>query len=269
MPVFDSHTHSRFSADGHEEPRDMAETALRSGVDGFCITDHYDCDEIPGFSDLERVRHTRSAVKCLQEEYDGRIEVRRGIELAQGPMRPDEAAAALAEGEYDFIMGSVHAAWWKEDFYWMDYRRPPYPLAQIVREYFEACLALAQWDKVDAVAHLGYLKRYATARDHVTLDYAPCEELIEEILRTIITTGKALEVNTSGFRYGLSEFIPSESILARYRTLGGELVTIGSDGHNAVDIGAHHHEAQRMLRELGFRWYAFYRGRRPHMLPLE
>lgn len=269
MPIYDSHTHSRFSTDGHEEPRTMAESALRAGVDGFCITDHYDCDQILTFSDLGQVRQTQAAAAALRKEYAGKIEIRRGIELAQGPMRPDEAAPALAMGEYDFILGSVHASRWREDFYAVDYNCPPYPMEELIRGYFEACLALARWDKVDAVAHLGYLKRYATARDRVVLDYSPCEELIEEVLRTVIATGKALEINTSGFRYGLEEYIPTESILARYRAMGGELVTIGSDAHNAEDIGAHHREAQRMLRELGFRWYAFFRARRPEMIPLE
>ena len=76
----------------------------------------------------------------------------------------------------------------------------------LIREYFENCLAVARWDQVDALAHLGYLKRYAI-RDGVTLDYTPYDDLIDEILRALIATGKALEVNTSGFRYGLPEWI--------------------------------------------------------------
>lgn len=269
MLIYDSHTHSRFSEDGCEEPRDMAEAALRNGISGICITDHYDCDEIPLFGDLQRVGHTRDAVAALQGEYEGRLTVRRGIELAQGPMRPDEAAAALAVGSYDFVLGSVHAARWKEDFYWVDYKKPPYPLEQIIREYFEACLTLARWDKVDAIAHLGYLKRYATGRDGVPLDYTPCTGLIEEVLRALIETGKALEINTSGLRYGLGSLIPEVETLRRYRELGGELVTIGSDAHRAVDIGAGHREAQEALRAAGFRYFAFYRTRRPEMIPLE
>ena len=149
----------------------------------------------------------------------------------------------------------------------MDYRRPPQPLPQLVREYFEACLQLARWDRVDALAHLGYLRRYA-ARDGVSLDYTPCRELIDQILRTLIETGKALELNTSGFRYGLPEWIPDIGVWRRYRALGGELVTIGSDAHRPCDIGAGHREAQALLRELGFRWFCYYRARRPVMVPL-
>ena len=132
----------------------------------------------------------------------------------------------------------------------------------LLREYFENCLAVARWDKPDAIAHLGFLKRYAV-RDGVTLDYTPYNDLIEEILRTLIATGKALEVNTSGFRYGLPEWIPGIEIWRRYRAMGGELVTIGSDAHRPEDIGAGHKEAQQMLRELGFTRFFYFRARKP------
>ena len=184
------------------------------------------------------------------------------MELAQGVLCPNEAREPLALTDYDYILGSVHAGRWREDYYWMDYRDPPHPLPVLMREYFENCLAVAHWDKVDALAHLGYLKRYAI-RDGVTLDYTPYDDLIDEILRTLIATGKALEVNTSGFRYGLPEWIPGIEIWRRYRAMGGELVTIGSDAHRPEDIGAGHKEAQRMLRELGFTRFFYFRARKP------
>ena len=37
--IFDSHTHSRFSADSKAEPRDMMEAALKKGLAGLCVTD--------------------------------------------------------------------------------------------------------------------------------------------------------------------------------------------------------------------------------------
>ena len=54
--IFDSHTHSRFSTDSKAEPRDMMEAALKKGLAGLCVTDHYDCDEIPAFCTLENLR---------------------------------------------------------------------------------------------------------------------------------------------------------------------------------------------------------------------
>lgn len=205
--IFDTHTHSKYSADSSAEPQEMLQAALRGGLAGLCVTDHFDCDRIPELCTLENLRAAKRAFDPLQQQYAGRLTVLRGVELAQGVLCPNEAGAALSLTDYDYVLGSLHAARWRQDYYFMDYRRPPQPLPQLVREYFEACLQLARWDRVDALAHLGYLRRYA-ARDGVSLDYTPCRELIDQILRTLIETGKALELNTSGFRYGLPEWIP-------------------------------------------------------------
>ena len=58
------------------------------------------------------------------------------------------------------------------------------------------------------------------------------------------------------------------SILARYRRLGGEIVTLGSDAHVAEDIGKGIVSATQLLRELGFRYYTVYRRRKPEFIPL-
>ena len=107
--IFDSHTHSRFSADSKAEPRDMMEAALKKGLAGLCVTDHYDCDEIPAFCTLENLRGAKAALEPLRQEYAGRLEVLRGVELAQGVLCPNEAREPLALTGYDYILGSVHA----------------------------------------------------------------------------------------------------------------------------------------------------------------
>ena len=117
MMIFDSHTHSRFSSDSRAEPREMMEAALAKGLMGLCVTDHFDCDEIPAFCTLENLRGAKAALEPLREEYAGRLELLRGVELAQGVMCPNEAREALALTDYDYVLGSVHAGRWREDYY--------------------------------------------------------------------------------------------------------------------------------------------------------
>ena len=47
----------------------------------------------------------------------------------------------------------------------------------------------------------------------------------------IIENGKGIEVNTAGLKYGMSDPNPHHEIIKRYMELGGEIITIGSDGH--------------------------------------
>lgn len=58
------------------------------------------------------------------------------------------------------------------------------------------------------------------------------------MLKKIIYNGKGIEINTAGLRYGLNATNPSAEIVLRYRELGGEIITIGSDAHYSRDIGS-------------------------------
>ena len=55
--------------------------------------------------------------------------------------------------------------------------------------------------------------------------------ILDAILRMIIENGKGIEVNTAGLKYGMSDPNPHHEIIKRYMELGGEIITIGSDGH--------------------------------------
>ena len=61
---------------------------------------------------------------------------------------------------------------------------------------------------------------------------------------------------------------PKEEILLRYKELGGELLTLGSDAHYPSDVGADIKRCAEILKNLGFRYYAVYRERKPGMVKL-
>ncbi len=74
------------------------------------------------------------------------------------------------------------------------------------------------------------MKRYL--HPHVsTSALAAAPELYEPILRALVESGTALEINTSGLRHPVAETYPAAPIVARFRELGGRAVTIGSDAH--------------------------------------
>ena len=61
--------------------------------------------------------------------------------------------------------------------------------------------------------------------------------ILTKILKTVIADGNGIEVNTSSYRYGLSDFTPSRDILKLYWELGGQILTIGSDSHKPEHLG--------------------------------
>ena len=78
--------------------------------------------------------------------------------------------------------------------------------------------------------------RYSPNKDanYCVFDYM---DVIDEILKFIITHYIKLEINTAGLAKGLDFPNPHTDIIKRYTELGGKYVTIGSDAHKACDIG--------------------------------
>jgi histidinol-phosphatase (PHP family) len=64
----------------------------------------------------------------------------------------------------------------------------------------------------------------------------------------------------------LARTIPDTPILRRYRELGGELITTGSDAHCAADAGEGVRRGAELLRELGYKYYTIYKSRKPEFI---
>src|SRR5699024_899163 len=88
-------------------------------------------------------------------------------------------------------------------------------------------------------------------------------DIIGEIFKTIIPKGKGIEVNTSGFAYGLGSAMPSRDILELYYDLGGKVITIGSDAHKAEHVGHRFDEILTMLQDIGFEYLATFAEEEP------
>ena len=124
------------------------------------------------------------------------------------------------------------------------------------------------FEDYDSAGHIDYAFRYLPSHSR---DYAPYPEygdVLDEILKTVIDKGKCLEINTAGLKAGLTFAHPHPEILKRYRELGGELITTGSDAHNPAQIGKYFDVTGDLLTNLGFRYYAVFRNRKPVFLPL-
>jgi histidinol-phosphatase (PHP family) len=86
---------------------------------------------------------------------------------------------------------------------------------------------------------------------------------LDDVLRTILDCGKGIEINTSGYKYGLGHAHPKTEILKRYRELGGEIITIGSDAHKPEHLCYDFHLVPELLKSLGFTYYTTFVQRKP------
>ena len=102
---------------------------------------------------------------------------------------------------------------------------------------------------------------------HLGITLEAQTDLLDEILRTLAQRGKALEINTSGLRQEGGFTMPDFDTVKRFRELGGELLSIGSDAHTVPHLGIGLETAHQMAKQAGFRYLTYFEGRTPkHLL---
>ncbi len=116
--------------------------------------------------------------------------------------------------------------------------------------------------RIDTFGHLDYIVRYAPSGRRF-YSYQMYADVIDEILRIIVKRGISLEVNTSGYKNGGVMPNPNEDIIRRFRELGGEQITFGSDAHTAERMAGRFADAERIVRKAGFDHYTTFIGHKP------
>ncbi len=261
----DFHLHTDFSGDCTTPARDQIDKAISLGMDRICITDHHDPDVVSDCDFNLDLDSYFPAMRQLKEEYKDRIRIEIGIELGLQCHIADPLKELTERYDFDFIIGSSHFVDGMDPYYEEYFRDRS--RKEAYRRFFEVSLDRVKMiDCFDSYGHLDYIVRY----DRPMKNYDPSEylEYIDAILQTLIDKGKALECNTGGFSYGTGFPNPKPEILKRYRQMGGELITVGSDAHIPEDVGTHFNETAGLLKDCGFRYYTVYHNRKPEFLPL-
>lgn len=256
--MFDYHIHSKVSFDGHNSGRQLAAAARDAGLTEICFTDHMD---------YIRNVHTQPLVFTLDDysrEYDGweldGLKIRRGVEFGLYDDNQQQLKDALNERNYDYVLGSVHFVD-DLDVYFSEYWENK-TVFEAEHRFLEGTLACVQaHEDFDVLAHMTFLSKSRANPTKAILPYEPHREIIDEILRTLAAKGKGLEMNTSGVdRCG--GFLPTADFFRRFKELGGEVVTIGSDAHRCNRVGQYSKEAQEILTDI-FGYVCTFEERRP------
>lgn len=264
--ISDSHTHSECSFDGNDSVIMMCEQASGTGLYSITITDHCECHEYYANnvrSDIERSLRDISRARAM---YSDRLRVYTGIELGQPTQDVKAAQEALSLGNYDFVLGSLHNLRGEQDFYFLEYTKDN--ADALLRRYFTEMLELAQQDMFDSLAHLDYPLRYITGNSGISVRCKDYQEMIDEILKTLVRNEKAMEVNTSGIRQVIGRTLPGIEMIQRFRELGGKYITLGSDAHRWGDIGSGIEYGLELLSRCGYTHFTVYDRREPHLLPI-
>ena len=269
LNLFDSHTHTDNSPDAVSSPMMLCEAAVEYGFSGIAVTDHCNMELFDRDNYELRIRQSFFETLKARSVFRGMLTVSCGVELGQPLEAPERAEALIEKYDFDFVLCSLHALPGQLNFCYNKYANfSKKQLDIIFAAYLRQLIRTIKWGRFDSLAHLTYPLRCLINRDGEAPDLSLCRELVDEALRLLIQNGKALEINTVGLRTALGSTLPPLDTLKRYRELGGELITLGSDAHCQKDVGAGVSEAMDCARAAGFRYFAFYRERKPQMYPL-
>lgn len=256
--MFDFHMHSAVSYDGQSTGEEMALAAAAMGLQEICFTDHLDYDPLAG---VQTMNFDTAAYNAAYDHLDiPGLKIRRGAEFGMLPDNAQQLQQDLQRRHFDFIIGSVHFVDGLDIYFktfWDDKT-----LEQAEQRFLEETLScvLAHED-YDVLGHLTYIAKARANPAHRPVPLNDYREITDEILKILVQRGKGLEINTSGM-VRCAEFLPSAEYLRRFKELGGEIVTVGSDAHDAVRVGEHCSEACRILKDI-FGYVCTFEDRKP------
>lgn len=256
--MFDFHMHSDVSFDSREPAAGMVQAARERGLKEICFTDHVDYD--PAVEEQIMVFDTRRYHQVYDTLEAPGIQIRRGMEFGLTPDNQQQLKADLGRGPFDFVLGSVHFV------DGMDVYLEPYWRGRDVDDaygdFLKQTLACVEaHGDYDVLAHLTFISKARGNPKHTLIRYSQHREIVDEILRQLVARGKGLEMNTSGVDK-CGGFLPTADYFRRFRELGGEIVTIGSDAHDAARVGQYTKEACEILKDI-FGYVCTFADRKP------
>jgi histidinol-phosphatase (PHP family) len=264
--LVDLHTHHYRCGHAEGELEDYVAHAAEHGFAALGLSDHAPLFADPQDQPLPRIHMARSDYpnylregRRLRERYAERLQVRVGIEADYIEGTEGIYREALAQGELDYVLGSVHT-FAGFHVYQPHTWPPPGERAGLFAAYFDALRKSARSGMFDILAHIDAVKVFGPE----VFEVAGHE--IEPTLDAIAESGAVVEFNTAGIRK-CGEVFPNPE-LVRGLVARGVPFTFGSDAHRPMELGYAATEVVALCRELGIREFAVFAGRERSFVPL-
>ncbi|SDE65214.1 histidinol phosphate phosphatase [Sporomusa acidovorans] len=227
--LFDTHVHTCFSNDSNMPIDAALKRAAELGL-GIIITEHMDMAHPKPDVAFDVNQYFKEYAKYRNEK------VLLGIELGMRAECLQANCDIVTNQHFDYVIGSIHFVdnieIYQEEYFQARTKQETY------NRYFESMLdCLKSYDFIDSLGHIDYISRYARY-SNPELYYYEFSDRIDEILKLAARKEKALEINTRrlGNPDTAANLLP---IYKRFKELGGQMVTIGSDAHKPESIGNH------------------------------
>lgn len=276
MKFFDNHIHSNFSPDSSSPVESIICTAMERGLGGVAITDHYDVDAPSRdqeflFNPAEQQAEIERVMWEHREELCGRgFEVMKGIEVGMQSGSMEKIKGFTKQYSFDTVIASLHFIDGSDPYMGTYYGDKDYKYAysHALEEIYNTAV---EYRDFDIIGHYDYVARYSPygpgCRD-ITL--AQFGDYIEPLLQFLAQEGKTFELNTKTYM-NHKGYVPQldTAILRRFRELGGEALSFGSDSHAVNRLGDKFEHYAQVAKECGFRYLVYFKNRKPQYYKID
>lgn len=265
----DYHVHTSFSDDSEELMENVVKEAISLKLDEICFTDHVDygikLDRDESTDEAIKKNIVRRAdfnvdypayfseIKHLQQKYKDTITIKAGLEFGMQVGTIPQYQKLFDTYPLDFVILSCHQVENKE-FWSYDFQAGKTQDEYNEKYYQEILQCIKNYKDYSIIGHLDMIQRY----NETIHSFEKSKDIIKLILEHVIQEEKGIEINTSSFRYGLSDLMPSREILKLYYDMGGKIITIGSDCHKAKDLAEKMPYVKEELKKIGYKYHCTY-----------
>lgn len=255
--MFDTHIHTNFSTDSKMKIEEVLQKIKQENL-GAIITEHMDLN----YRDSSMFRFNCEDYFKIYSSYrtDNLL---LGIEIGMNNKFSNEYKNLVKKYPFDYVLGSLHEMY-DTDLYEADELYKSKSKRELYEEYFfEMVSCINEHHFIDSLGHIDYICRYAKYED-TEIYYDDYKELIDNVLKAAINKGIVMELNTR--RMGNKKSVYNLlKIYKRFKELGGEFLTIGSDAHSAETIGIHFNVAKEMAEACNLR-IVYFKNRKMELI---
>ena len=269
----DSHNHtSHFSGDAHMTAEELFSAAKARGLGAVVVTEHYELDypHESGKSMVFDIDAYFDAFSRWSSILPDGLSLYSGIELGYQPHLCTVYDEIVLRYPFDSVILSNHLFDGLDPYFFRDCYN--YPKSQVYGSYIDELTEMVlSSGEFDIVGHFDYIMRYSPYEDPC-MKYADSPESFDRFLGALVQKKKSLEINTRSIQKllekGFVDIWPDRQILTRYKELGGDRITIGSDSHDPSTLGFYFEETAEFLKSCGFTDLITYVGRKEIRTPI-
>ena len=265
---YDYHMHCDFSRDSKTPMEDMIIKSIDLNLAEICFTDHSDYSILLNNIEQDHEVDYKNYLKSLeffQNKYKKEITIKKGVEIGLQNHTIDKCIEDIKSYDFDFVIASIHTIN-KSDLIDRDFYKNKSQY-EAYRQYYENLYnIIKKFKNYSVLGHLDLVKRYGDLNN--IIDDKIFGDEIDEILKMAIYDGKGIEINTSCFRYNMPDLTPSSYILKRYKELGGEILTTGSDSHNPSQVAYGFEKVYPQLQHMGYKYICTFDKMKPNFIKL-